>query len=238
MSDSATGRTGLYALGAVLAVQWGFLLLVQLREVSQSSVLPIVVLGLSVAAAILFRVDARRVWESADHWWEPRYRWWTLGGLPFGINVGVAIAYAIRRHEARTEPRSTDRWKWIAVGGAVATAVGTSAVRFGGATFPLEVLAVVALLSLNALGLTAIAIFYDLRHVAELLEDAGEGWLFQGYHWIVLVALLIPANALFSLVYLYRRRSVLRAGGVPRAGGERDVDPDEEAAGDAPSWRE
>ena len=208
-------RTGLLALGTVLLVQWGGLFLIQLGEVdTSSSILPIVLLGLSLVAALLYRIEARQFAEQGSTWWQPDYRWWVVSALPFGINLGVYLGFLLRRSEALRWEGPSTRWKRIAVGGAVVSAIGTTVFRFGsGGELPVVVLAAVSLLSLNAVGLSVVAIVYDVKNVSAILAESDTGWLFDGHHWIVLVALLIPANLLFALIYLVRRRQILARGG-------------------------
>lgn len=58
-------------------------------------------------------------------------------------------------------------------------------------------------------GFTVAATYFDIRYVTKVLETAGSGWLFSGFHWVVLLGLLIQPNLLLSVVYLYRRRMLL-----------------------------
>jgi hypothetical protein len=84
-----------------------------------------------------------------------------------------------------------------------------------------------------------VAMVYDVKNVSAILAESDSGWLFDGYHWIVLVALLIPANLLFALIYLVRRRQILARGGkrAPAVGATADGAGTDDSEADDPPER-
>lgn len=197
------------------------------------------ILALSLVAAVLFRTI--RDWEPSrgDSWWQPRWRLWVVGVMPPVINLGVWVTFLLRVREVSDSDRPTGRWKLLAVGGAVVSAVGTAYVQASGGVGTTRTLpTLVGMAALVSVGFTLVAIFYDVRYVTERFEGTAHGWLFKGYHWIVLVGFLIPSNLVFALLYLLRRRMLLnRAEGSHGAMGDLsgkesfsgEADPDEPA---------
>lgn len=181
-----------------------------------------------VAAAGLYRTIRDRDPDPAASWWRPDWRLWAVGMLFPVANLGVWVAYVLRTREAAASDRPTGRWKYPVLVGVLTSAVGTAIVRVAAPDTPTESFAgIVGLVALAAVGFTAVAAYYDTRYVTQVIETAGFGWLFNGYHWVVGLGVLIPTNLVFSLVYLYRRRSLLNraARGSPSI--------DELAAGEA-----
>jgi hypothetical protein len=172
---------------------------------------------LSVAVAGLVTVDARAV--SPDSWWQPTWPLWSAGALVPGLNAGVCLAYGYRRLEVVTEQGPTERWQRPLIVAALAAAVGAALVRAG--TVDGTVRGLVALAALNAVGFGLPAAYYDTRFVSSRLDGTGHGWPFDGYHWPVLLLVVIPANVLFVLLYYWRRRTLLARARRSAAGVDR-----------------
>lgn len=200
----------LLVLGATLVVQ-NVLLVWSLGFRSGAgappSFVPLLVLALSGVAAVAIVVDAR----SAPGWWSPRWGYWAFGTLVFGVNLGVGLAYYLRRQEVLTASEPTPRWKWPTVAAAVLAAVTTMVYR-GLFDSPAGLVAgTLAVLSLSIIGFGFGAALFDLRYVTTALEGVDVGWVMDGFHWPIMVVLLIPANVVFVLLYLYRRKRLFAA---------------------------
>lgn len=170
-----------------------------------------VVLLLSlVAAFVVVRAVRRREPGADDSWWRPDWRYWLLGMIFPVSNLGVWGAFALRVREVTDSDRPTDQWKYPTVLGAVVSAVGTATIQsttggeVGGALISL-----IAIVSLVAVGFTLVAAYYDTRYVGTVIGNAGSGWLFNGFHWVVLLGAFIPSNFILSFLYLLRRRMLL-----------------------------
>lgn len=203
--------TGTVALaGVVITLQTALLLALGIAPVLIPPVVGYGVLALSPVAAGLLSLAAITRGREKTEWWTPDWRRWVLGMLPPGLNLGIWLGYVFRLREVSTEDKPSGRWRNVAVAAAVVAAVGTAAVRAWSAEGPPAPLVVlVALVALVAVGFDLVAMYYDTRYVTRIIENAGHGWLFGGYHWVALVPLVIPLNLVLVLLYLYRRRTLL-----------------------------
>ncbi|MFC7133878.1 MULTISPECIES: hypothetical protein [Salinibaculum] len=224
----------LLVLAGTLAVQtvlmvWS--LAADNSTVAAPSFLPTLVLALSGVAALAVVIDAR----SAGGWWQPRWPFWVFGVALLGVNVGVAAAYILRRQESVTTPGPTARWKLATVSAAGVAAVSTMVYEglFDG---PEGLLAsLLAVVSLGTVGFGLAANVFDLRYVTSRLDGTGTGWVMDGYHWPIMVMVLIPANVLFAVLYLYRRRRLFtKAGQADTASGVAETGPDPAGSGESP----
>lgn len=174
-----------------------------------------VVLLLSlVATFVVVRSVRRRSPAPDDAWWQPDWRYWLVGMLFPVTNLGVWIAFALRVREVGTSDRPTDQWKYLTVLGAIVSAVGTATIRATtGGTVGGAVISLIAIVSLAAVGFTLVAAYYDTRYVGTVIGNAGSGWLFNGFHWVVLLGAFIPSNFVLSFIYLLRRRMLLNRAG-------------------------
>lgn len=196
--------------GSVIALQTALLLALGIAPGLLPPVVGYGVLALSPIAAGLLSLAAITRGRERIEWWTPDWRRWAPGMFLPGLNLGIWLGYVFRLREVSTENEPSGRWRNVAVAAAVVAAVGTAAVQAWsaeGSPGPLTLL--VALVALVAVGFDLVAMYYDTRYVTRIIENAGHGWLFGGYHWVALVPLVIPLNLVLVLLYLYRRRTLL-----------------------------
>jgi hypothetical protein len=191
----------------------------------------VVVLGLSLVVAAALGFDVRAI-NDDRFWWHPLRPAWALGGAVVGANAGILLAYCLRRVEAHEATAPTARWRWPAVAAALLAGLGTALLQSLPSDTPGVVGASVLVVAGNALGFALVGFYYDTRFVTARLDGTGHGWFARGYHWLVLGVVVVPANVGFVLLYLWRRRTLLRRAEQSRAGfaslGSPDVnDPDE-----------
>ena len=165
---------------------------------------------LSGVAALLIGWDATTFKESGN-WWRPRPWAWAFAVLLPGLNLGFGLGYLLRRSEVRERTSPSGRWLFV-----LAPAVVVSAAAFifvstfdESGTIWESILLVSLFFGSGALALSIVAAYYDVRFVTTVLETAGSGWRLRGYHWVPLVTIVLPANALILGVYYLRRRRVL-----------------------------
>ena len=178
----------------------------------------VVVVGLSVVVASMLGLDAKAMQDTDRTWWRPRRPAWALGGALAGANVGIVLAYTRRRLESHEASEPTGRWRTPAVVGAVLAGLTTALFQSLDTGSPGVVEAVVLVTAGNAIGFALVAVYYDSRYVTGKLDDTGHGWLFRGYHWPVLCVVIVPANVLFVVLYLWRRQTLLQRAAKSHSG--------------------
>lgn len=162
---------------------------------------------LSGASAVLIGWDATAVGDR-EGWWRPRPWLWAFAMIPPGLNLGVGLGYLLRRIEVDARERPSNWWFRIVVPSVLLSATSfivVSTVEGSGTVW--EGLLLLGLFCWIAV--SVVATYYDVRFVATLLETAGSGWQLRGYHWIPLLTVVLPANALILGVYYLRRRTLL-----------------------------
>lgn len=218
----------LWVAGGAVCAQSILLVWVVARPQGIPSVVRPVVFGLSVVAATVIGLDVRAS-PGETAWWQPRRPAWALGAAAAGANVGLVSAYCLRRLEAAENTAPTEQWQRPAAASAILAGVGTAVAQSVVLPTPDVVGAVLLLATGNALGFALVGFYYDTRFVTGLLDDTGHGWLFRGYHWLVLAVVIVPANALFVVLYLHRRRTLVGRARRAQAGfgdlDSPDVDP-------------
>lgn len=225
--DSSGGGSSLRlaTLAVTLAIQAGLIVMLRANPDALPSIANLGVLGLSLVTGGLLGFEAYRQSDRTASWWRPDWTRWAFGGAIFGANVGVALAYLLRKREVARTDEPTGLWELPVVLSVVGSTAGTAVLNVyfdvSSAETSLTVLSSGLLLGVFALvGFTFVATYYDTRYVNRALGAGGNDWLLGGYHWVVLVGLPIPGRIVILLVYIYRRRRLL--GGV--AGENGDID--------------
>jgi hypothetical protein len=157
----------LAVLGQSLLLAW-----IVARPDGVPAVVRPVVFGLSVVAAMAIGLDVGAS-PAETAWWQPRRPAWALGAAVAGANVGVVLAYCLRRLEAAEHTEATGRWQRPAAASALVTGIGTAVVQ------------------------------------STVLPNPDV---------VGAVLVLATANALFVVLYLYRRRNLVRRARRTRAG--------------------
>lgn len=174
------------------------------------SVVTVPVPLLSGAAAVLIGWDATTV-EERNEWWRPRPWVWAFAMIPPGLNLGVTFGYLLRRIEVDTRDHPSNWWFRVVVPSVLLSAASfifVSTFEESGTVW--ELLLLLGLFCwTGALAVSVVATYYDVRFVATVLETAGSGWQLRGYHWVPLLTLVLPANALVLGLYYLRRRNLL-----------------------------